>query len=304
VPESDQEREYDESSMHTIRPRWIWIGLACLLLGLATTGVGIMTTSLAVVVPGVVVLALGAASALHGGLYYDTRGQTGGVLKSVREDPHYEEPGPEASSHDQEAQERSEEVDETRRRALTASMRTPMPLLPVGAVLMLVVCVWLVVTQGSVYPTTSRGQSDGLRDMGVAIVVALGSLRLLVAGRQVWISGVMVLAGACTLVPGLVVAHGTSTVTVSEAMSGALIILGALLTLDRRSSARTPSGAGAETHTTRSPQLGGHAELRDTVEPAGTAAGHPPATGRLAVGAGLAAAVAVAVRVVRRTPRS
>src|SRR4051812_45962260 len=96
VPTSESAPQYDESAMHTVRPRWVWIGLAALLLGLATTGVGLMIASLAVIVPGVVVLAAGAVCALHGGLYYDIRGGTPGVVTAVRENPVYEEPGPEA----------------------------------------------------------------------------------------------------------------------------------------------------------------------------------------------------------------
>ena len=211
-----------------------------MLLGLATITIGIMVSSLVVLVAGLLVSAAGAVSAWRGGLYYDIRGQSKDIVAAVREDPHIEEPGPEARVHDAEAEKKSHELDQTRRRLIASSRRAGVPpLRPVGAVLMLAVCVWVLVSQG-IYPTSARGQNNALRDLGIAIVVALGALRLLMAGPRTWISLLTGLAGLCLTVFGLTASHDSAGVVVSEVVGGCAVVVGSLLCLDHRE--RTQAG--------------------------------------------------------------
>lgn len=79
---------------HTVRPRWTWAGLVGLVLGLLLIGTGIVLTSWAWAAPGLVVVALGAAAALRGGLLYDVQGAAPGAQwRDVKEGRAHEFPG-------------------------------------------------------------------------------------------------------------------------------------------------------------------------------------------------------------------
>lgn len=232
---------YSASDRHKIRPRWVWIGLLAGLAGLVVVSLGLMATSWTVAVPGIVLAAAGAVAAIYGGLYYDVAGRatTTNPAKDVRENPVTERPGPEAHIEDDKAEAKSRVVDERRREFLDAAMHHPFPsTVPLGAGLVLLVCVWVLLAQGALYPHTSLGQGHALLDMGVAIVLALAAMRLLLAAPRVWLSVLVAIGGVTYLLVGLLIGHDSRSVEIAELAYGVLVLLGAALTLDRRKLAR------------------------------------------------------------------
>lgn len=225
----------DAGSRHLVRPRWVWSGLALLLGGSAIVALGMVLTSLPVILVGLAALVVGSIVALYGGITHDSHSvrPLGQDLADVRAGNAHAVIAPRPRS--QAAKSRSREMDETRERLVATSQDTPAPqLLPIGSVLVLTVCIWLLVAQWSVYPASATGQHNALRDLGIAIVLALTALRLMLAGPRLWASLVIVAGGCALVVFGSVMRHDSTATAVSEVTCGAIALLGAVLTLDRR----------------------------------------------------------------------
>jgi hypothetical protein len=112
----------------------------------------------------------------------------------------------------------------------------------IGGTLGLVVCVWLLLAQWSVlgYPLLS---DDTLaRDTGVGIVAAFAAWRVLLAGPQRFTAVLLLVCGATFVVFGLTLDHLTRDGTVSETLSGCLLVVSGLLVLVDRALGRPPTG--------------------------------------------------------------
>jgi hypothetical protein len=121
-----------------------------------------------------------------------------------------------------------------RRAFLERSMRQGLgPTVPIGAGLVLLVCVWIFIGQGAMYPNSAVGEHHVVLDVVVAIVLALAGLRLLLGGPRRWLSAVVALGGVVLILFGVSLSHESSGVSVDEIVCGLLVLLGALLTLDR-----------------------------------------------------------------------
>lgn len=59
---------------HTVRPRWVWIGLAGMAAGLILLGIAIIATTWTWAVAGLILLAVGGVCGLYGGFFYDVQG--------------------------------------------------------------------------------------------------------------------------------------------------------------------------------------------------------------------------------------
>ena len=80
--------------VHTVRPRWTWLGLLVMLTGLVVLAVGVIAESWAWAVPGLVVLALGVAVAVYGGFFYDVSSPSlSGQLHDVETGDVHQVPG-------------------------------------------------------------------------------------------------------------------------------------------------------------------------------------------------------------------
>ena len=92
---SDTERRLEGERTHTVRPRWTWVGLAVMITGLVLIAIGIIVQTWAWAVPGLVVLAVGGAAALYGGMFYDVQGGSSlsAQAREVAEGTEYEFPG-------------------------------------------------------------------------------------------------------------------------------------------------------------------------------------------------------------------
>lgn len=219
----------------TVRPRWVWGGLVALLLGLAAVGWAIIDSSITWTAIGVVVLVVGAVASLRGGLLYDVDttfapGQEAGEVGAG--EPHVG-PTSRARIHDPAAQARAREVTARTRRLTRATASAPRPSSgPIGILVILLVCLWLLVAQWALIPVSTTGRGTGLRDLGVAVVVALAAFRLR-AGRSQVAVALCLLGGLSLVIFALFAGHDAERTGVNEAICGVLIILGAALTLDR-----------------------------------------------------------------------
>jgi len=234
------------TSTRTVRPRWVWAGLALAVLGLAVVSAGVIALSWAWAVPGLVLLAVGVGAATRGGVLADSRtGSVGREAHEVERGGTRQGTAPGADVRDTEAEAVSRRADATRRELLAAAQHTGRPnLAPLGSGLALLVAAWLVVAQWTVYPTGSVPQANALRDLGVALVAALAGLRVAVAGPRVGASAVLGACGAALVLLGLLAPHVSTGVRVEEVVCGVLLVLAGAMAVDhggvRRATDPTP----------------------------------------------------------------
>ena len=133
---------------------------------------------------------------------------------------------------DPEVRERSRELDERRRELIAASHTAPRPpLAQLGALMTLLVSVFLLVAQWEVYPMGAQSQTNGLWSLGFAILAGLGALRLLMGepGRHLTASALILLSGAGLLLRAFLAAHETASTVAVEATCGVLLVIGGLM---------------------------------------------------------------------------
>ncbi len=221
---------------HLVRPRWVWGGLLLALAGTAILGVGIAETSWWTAVGGAVVAALGVAGSVRGGVMYDVH-----ATKPLRHEAHDVATGEEhhgvAPDDDLQTSATTADARATSLRTQTASRRSSPsrrpPLRPLGALLLLLVATLILALQGSLYPFTVTGQDNALRDLGLAVVVGLVGLRALFSpGRHVPSTVLGVVCGLGFAAQAAFAAHGAETVAVVEWICAAVVVLGALMSLD------------------------------------------------------------------------
>lgn len=232
---SSHPKDHVSGPTRTVRPRWSWGGLVALLLGLAAVGWAIIVLSMWWAVIGAVATVAGAVAAVRGGLLYDvdtTFSPGTEVDEAAAGEPH-EGPTPQARLEDAQAQETARAATEQTRRRTRASAAAPRPPAgPLGIMLVLVVCLWLLVAQWALIPVSTTGRDTGVRDLVVAVVVALAAFRLR-AGFSRPALGLCVLGGLVLVLSAFLLGHSAQRSSVNEVICGAAIIAGSLLTLDR-----------------------------------------------------------------------
>lgn len=223
------------TSTRQVRPRWVWAGLALAVLGLMVLTAGLIELSWTWVVPGLALLGVGLTVSAYGGVLSDSRtGHPGQELSEVEHGEAHQGASPGAMVHARHAEEASRRADATRQELLAASRQVGRPnLSPVGSGLVLLTCAWLTVAQWSIYPMSLVGQNNALRDLGVALVVALAALRAAVAGPRAAAAAVMVAGGVALLLFGDLMPHHSGTVRWNELLCGLLVVTGAVMAADR-----------------------------------------------------------------------
>lgn len=221
-----------EGPEHKVRPRWVWAGLALLLIGAVVGGIGVGIDSAPWWIVGLVIFLLGAAMAWRGKLVYDVSSslsisETAGDIAEgnarVGRDP-------KDRAADREIKADARHTTLVKHEMLTESYPRPR-LTSLGSGLLIGCAAWLAIAQWTVYPESASGNDAGLRDVGVAVVLALAAfaLRLPRPEPQAW--GLCLLCGAALIVFGVLFSHDRATSTASELVTGILVVLGCLLTL-------------------------------------------------------------------------
>ncbi len=194
-----------------VRPRGVWGGTALGVLGAAIAGLGVILPSWPVALVGVAVLAGGGVLAVLSGGLYDVAGagRVGTEARDVLEGNSHQGAAPGDQVRSPAARDRSRDLDERREAIVRQRARTPRPALaPLAAVVLLVVALCLLVSQGAFFPATAVGSANAERAVGGAIVSAAVGLRYLVSpGRHAVFALAGVLAAVGLILSGFLAEH-------------------------------------------------------------------------------------------------
>lgn len=240
---------------HLVRPRWVWGGTFLLCAGAAVVGIGVIRTSWAWSIAGIALLTLGAVAALRGGILYDVHGS--GAARSELSDVIGGNVHPGIAAGDTtstpRSRRKSRELDHRRQALERAAIEAPRPsMVRPAAALLLLVAVFLLVSQRELYPTELRGQTNTGRSLGCVIVLALAGLRILTAqpGHRLRISsGLAALAGVLLILNGLLARHDRFATAVAEVICGALAFFAAAVVFTHEPQPpRRPGSCGSAAH--------------------------------------------------------
>ena len=222
-------------SGHRVHPRGVWGGLALALLGAALIGLGVALESWPWAIVGIVVLLAGAGLGLRGGVLYDVHRQHPGqeVEQVVHGDAH-RGVAPGEMVHDPRVQRTSREMDEQREALIRRSQEAPRPpMAQLGAIVVLLVCVFLLVAQWEVYPPGKTPQTNALWSLGFAILAGLAAMRILLGqpGRHLAAALLILLCGVGLVLRAFLADHVIDATAIDEGVSGALVLLGGVAAL-------------------------------------------------------------------------
>ncbi len=228
-----QSPRVSQSGRPLVHPRWVWTGTAGGVLGVCGAGLGLMLSSPLLVWVSAAVLVLGLVIAWRGGVLHDVRAQQplDQAIKDVEEGNVHEGLSSEAVVVGQTAQRTAAEVTVRKRELIQERTAAPVPSLsPVGVMALLVLAGWLLVGQWVlVYPFSVTGQNSALRDLGLAVVIALSALWLRQVGPSTVALALCGLAGVLLVVAGLAAPHDAVRVQWNEILSGCLVLVAVAL---------------------------------------------------------------------------
>lgn len=231
----DQKHRAEDQESRTVHPRTVWVGLALALAGAAVLGLGVAVESWWWAVAGAVLLAVGAGTGIRGGGLYDVHsGSPGQELEQVVEGETHQGVAPGDTVRDERARATSRDLDQRREALIAASHEAPRPpLAQLGAILVLLVAVFLLVAQWKVYPLGAQSQTNGLWSLGSAIVAGLAGLRIVVGqpGRHLPSALLIVLAGGGLVPRASLATHETAATAITEGVCGVLLLLGGAIAL-------------------------------------------------------------------------
>ena len=222
-------------SRHLVRPRQVWSGLALALLGAALIGLGVALGSWPWAIVGIVVLLGGAGLGLRGGVLYDVHRQhPGQEVEQVAHGDVHAGVAPGEMVHDPQVRRTSRTLDQQREALIRQTHEAPRPpMAQLGAIVVLLVSVFLLVAQWDVYPPGKTPQTNALWSLGFAILAGLAALRILVGqpGRHLPAALLILLSGVGLLLRAFLADHVIDATAIAEGVSGALVLLGGLAAL-------------------------------------------------------------------------
>lgn len=231
---NDDPEPHYSGRTHTVHTRWTWASLLVLLAGVVVLGIGVIMLDVVVGVVGGVLLLAGAVGAWRSGLMWDVDTGSSPADLVSGENETVERPGAGTRQDDDATAEHAEETTHEVRRRLEDRRGTRLNLVPVGALLILAAGAWLALSQWVLYPETPTGRVGTWWAMGGGIVLLLAGLWLVRHGRTLVATAIALATGAVMILVGFFGAHDTQTSAASEIVSGAVAVLGALVSLDPR----------------------------------------------------------------------
>ncbi|MEZ0580553.1 hypothetical protein [Nocardioides sp. MH1] len=227
------------------RPRWIWGGLLTAIAGMIVAGVGVAATSWIWSLVGAGTLLAGVGLAFAGGVLYDAHSGPpteelkhvlqGGTRAGVAAGQTRSTPGSRRRARAVEA--RLDQLE-----AATAAAPRPYPVKPPAVILMLI-ALFLLVSQWELYPLEFPGQTNANRALGCAILFAACGLRIRFAQplrRRRPSAGLAGVAGLALLCNGLLSPHDRLIMAVLESLCGLLAVLCAGVVFAYRPHVDTP----------------------------------------------------------------
>lgn len=220
-----------------VRPRLTWGGSALALVGMAGIGVGMTNDAGVWTWVAVAVTLVGLLLAWRGGVVYDVRAAESPkdeLGEALHGKAHTGVSPRDRISHDG-ARHTAAVATREARTIREARIGYRPPLAPIGALVVLLVGAWLLVGRFALhYPHSSIGQAAALRDLGLGLVLFLAGLWLRQVGASRVASGLCLLSGIGLFLAGVVVIHASAVVRVDEIASGALAVVGALVSFGHR----------------------------------------------------------------------
>lgn len=218
------------------RPRMIWTGLLTGVVGMVLAGVGVAVLSWTWSLIGAGLLLVGITVAIGNGILYDAHtGPPTGEVNDILQGGTRHGIAPRQERSTERSRLKAIEVEDRLDNLKTSTMQAPRPspARPAGIVLV-VVAAFLFVSQWTLYPPELPGQTNALRALGCAIVLAACGLRIAL-GRphrshrpSAAIAGV---AGLLLLFNGFLSAHDSPVTPVTECICGSLVLVSAAIVL-------------------------------------------------------------------------
>ena len=216
-----------------VRPRWVWGGLAGALSGAVVLSIGVVVLSVPLSLTGTVLLLLGAACSVRGGVLYDAVPgfSPRQELRRVRDGPVH--PGVAAGD--------MVGTDRARRDAVASNHLTRdleraahhperAQWAPVAGWTCMLITATLVVSQWNLVAHNATGASNSFRDTGWAILLGLSGMRVaVVAGRHRISAAVILVSGLGLGLGGMLAEHDHFGLQMVEVTTGCLAIACALV---------------------------------------------------------------------------
>lgn len=198
-------------------------------MGLCGVGLGLILSIPVLTWVSGVVLVLGLLVAWRGGVLHDVRAEQPleQAIADVKGGNVHEGLSAEAVVLGGSVQRDAATVTLRQREIAEERVAAPFPSWsPIGVLALLVLGGWLLVGQWVLaYPFSVTGQNSALRDLGLAVVIALSAVWLRQVGASRVAVAICALSGVLLVVAGVVAPHDAVRVRWNEVLSGCLVLV-------------------------------------------------------------------------------